>query len=55
MTTTRFFVEKQATIDPVELTAADAQAAFARGDLTSEALTKPTSIASRSITRVMSL
>src|SRR5215469_7707798 len=40
MTTTRFSVEKQATIDPVELTAADVQAAFARGDLTSEALTQ---------------
>ena len=40
MTTTRFSVEKQATIDPVELTAADVQAAFARGDLTCEALTQ---------------
>jgi len=40
MTITTFSVEKQATIDPVELTAADAQAAFARGDLTCEALTQ---------------
>jgi hypothetical protein len=40
MTTTRFSVEKQATIDPVELTAANVQAAFARGDLTAEALTQ---------------